>query len=89
MHPVDGSVVSIGAEYLSAPTLAQYFRVYCHLLVERIPDDGLSEASDQLKTVVSYYQDKANFTPKLPLSHTLHAETGTITIRAPIYISEE
>lgn len=65
-------------------------RIMCHMLVERISDQGLPELCDSMKNIYSYYQARSKSpTPQVDYQGPVQARLGGIRTRPEFHVAEE
>jgi len=69
---------------------AEKARLLCHVLVDRIPDQGLAELCDSMTDVVRFHQGQwISNLPLLPSNKTIPARLGQSYERPKIEIAED
>jgi hypothetical protein len=69
-------------------TNAIVMRLVCHMILSRLPDDALSEASESLADMYFFYKTP----PALPGPHhvtSYPAKMGESVMRAPLHLGDE
>lgn len=65
-------------------------RIVCHLLVSRIPEEGMLELCDSVGGIYEYYKSRSLVAPALPPPHQeIPARQGKSYERPTFYASEE
>lgn len=80
-----------GQETGSGPVLSDndLQRLLCHVLVNRMPEDGLPELAGSLRDMYEFYESRV-VTAALPAPRReVHLELAEIREREPFSISEE
>jgi hypothetical protein len=64
-------------------------RLACHILLTKLPDEGIPEAAEALGQMYQFYRLPGRRTPALPAPERIQAQYGD-TFVAPVYpVSEE
>lgn len=65
-------------------------RILCHMLVERIPDQGIPELCDSVKNIYAFYHERSKpSVPQVTYQDAIRARLGQVRTRPDFYVEEE
>lgn len=87
--PLEGATFHATAEYDNTPTNTDLLRLYCHYVLEHLPEKGVIELVESLEDLIDFYAEEAR--PLVKSAHSTQksiAKIGEKRVSDPIYLPE-